>query len=127
VVPSGYVGAYLEVGRRRVIAAAKRPAATAVACVGERPVAQARVRGHSGGLFQCPPDAGPHRNGLLLRWQERGTTMAVSVTGHLAAHRRLVLALAAPGAGAAQQVAATPSPLSVALTEGTLVHQGLQQ
>jgi hypothetical protein len=95
VVPSGYVGAYPEVGRRLVIAAAKRPAATAVACVGERPVAQARVRGHSGGLFQCPPDAGPHRDGLLVRWQERGTIMAVSVTGHLAAHRRLVLALAA--------------------------------
>jgi hypothetical protein len=95
LVPSGYIGAYPEVGRRLVIAAARRPAATSVACVGERPVAQARVRGRSGGLFQCPPDAGPHRDGLLLRWRERGTIMAVSVTGHLAAHRRLVLALAA--------------------------------
>jgi hypothetical protein len=95
VVPSGYVGAYGEVGRRLVVAAATRPAATAVACVGERPLAQARVRGRSGGLFRCPPDAGPHRDGLLLRWRERGIIMAVSVTGHLAAHRRLVLALAA--------------------------------
>jgi hypothetical protein len=94
VVPSGYVGAYPEVGRRLVVAAARRPAATAVACVGERPLARARVRGHRGGLFQCPPDAGPHQDGLLLRWRERGTIMAVSVTGHLAAHRRLVLALA---------------------------------
>jgi hypothetical protein len=95
VVPSGYVGAYPEVGRRLVVAAARRPAAAAVACAGERPVARARVRGRSGGLFQCPPDAGPHRDGLLLRWRERGLVMAVSVTGHLAADRRLVLALAA--------------------------------
>jgi hypothetical protein len=96
VVPSGYVGAYPEVGRRLVVAAARRPAAAAVACVGERPLARARVRGHRGGLFQCPPDdAGPHRDGLLLRWRERGTIVAVSVTGHLAAHRRLVLGLAA--------------------------------
>jgi hypothetical protein len=95
VVPSGYVGAYPEVGRRLVVAAARRPAATAVACVGERPLAPARVRGHRGGLFQCPPDAGPHREGLLVRWRERDTIMAVSVTGRLAAQRRLVLALAA--------------------------------
>jgi hypothetical protein len=75
VVPSGYVGAYPEVG--------------------EQPVAWARVRGHRGGLFQCPPGASPHRDGLVLRWRERGTVVAVSVTGHVAAHRRLVLALAA--------------------------------
>jgi hypothetical protein len=95
VVPSGYVGAYPEVGRRLVVAAARRPAAAAVACVGERPVARARVRGRSGGLVQCPPDAGPHRDGLVLRWRERGLVVAVSVTGHLATDRRLVLALAA--------------------------------
>jgi hypothetical protein len=95
VVPSGYVGAYPEEGRRLVVAAARQLAATAVACIGERPLARTRVRGHSGGLFQCPPDGGPHRDGLLLRWRERGTIMAVSVTGHLAGHRRLVLALAA--------------------------------
>jgi hypothetical protein len=94
VVPSGFVGNWRGVGRRLVVAAARRPTAAAVACVGERPVAQARVRGHRGGLFQCPPDAGPHHDGLLVRWRERGTIMAVSVTGHLAAHRRLVLALA---------------------------------
>lgn len=95
VVPSGYVGAYPEVGRRLVVAAARGPAAAAVACAGERPVAWARVRGHRGGLFQCPPGASPHRDGLVLRWRERGTVVAVSVTGHVAAHRRLVLALAA--------------------------------
>jgi hypothetical protein len=94
VVPSGFVGNWRSVGRRLVVAAARRPAAAAVACLGERPVAQTRVRGRRGGLFECPPDAGPHRNGLLLRWRERGTVMALSVTGHLAAHRRLVLALA---------------------------------
>jgi hypothetical protein len=95
VVSPGFVGNWQGVGRRLVVAAARRPTATAVACVGERPVAQARVRGHSGGLFQCPPDGGPHRDGLLLRWRERDTIMAVSVTGRLAGHRRLVLALAA--------------------------------
>jgi hypothetical protein len=95
LVPSGYIGAYPEVGRRLVVAAARLPAAPAVACVGERPLAQARVRGRSGGLFGCPPDAGPHRDGLLLRWREGGTVMAVSVTGHLAVYRRLVLTLAA--------------------------------
>jgi hypothetical protein len=94
LVPSGYMGAYPEVGRRLVVAAARRPAAAAVACVGERPLAQAGVRGRSGGLFGCPPDAGPDRDGLL-RWREGGTVMAVSVTGHLAVDRRLVLALAA--------------------------------
>ena len=95
VVPSGFIGNWRGVGRRLVVGAARRPTATAVACVGERSVAHARVRGHRGGLFQCPPSAGPHRDGLLVRWQERGTIMAVSMTGHLAAHRRLVLALAA--------------------------------
>jgi hypothetical protein len=95
VVPSGHVGAYPEVGRRLVVAAARRPAAGSVACVGARRVARARVRGHGGGLFQCPPDAGPHRDGLLLRWRERGIVMAVSVTSQLDADRRLVQALAA--------------------------------
>jgi hypothetical protein len=95
VVPSGFVGNWRDAGRRLVVAAARRPTAAAVACVGERPVTQARVRGHRGGLFQCPPGTGPHRDGLLVRWRERGTIMAVSVTGHVAAHRRLVLALAA--------------------------------
>jgi hypothetical protein len=65
-----------------------------VACPGARPLARVRVRGHRAGLFQCPPGAGPHRDGLLLRWRERGTVMAVSMTGQLTAHRRLLLALA---------------------------------
>jgi hypothetical protein len=94
VLPSGYVGAYPEVGRRLVVAAARRPTAPAVACAGERPVARARVRGRGGGLVQCPPGTGPHRDGLLLRWRERGVVMAVSVTGNLGAQRRLVTALA---------------------------------
>jgi hypothetical protein len=95
LVPSGYVGAYPEVGRRLVVAAARRPAAPAVACDGERPVREARVRGRVGGLFACPSGASPHYDGLLLRWREGGAVLAVSVTGHPGEVRRLVLALAA--------------------------------
>jgi hypothetical protein len=95
VVPSGYVGAYPEVGRRLVVAAATRPAAGAVACPGERPVARTRVRGRDGLLSQCPDGPGPHGGGLLLRWREGGAVLAVSVTGDPAEVRRLVLALAA--------------------------------
>jgi hypothetical protein len=77
------------------VAAARRPAAGALACAGGRPVGEARVRGRVGGLFECPPEAGPHDDDLLLRWREGGTFMALSMTGHLADVRRLVLALAA--------------------------------
>jgi hypothetical protein len=94
VVPSGYVGAYPEVGRRLVVAAARRPEAGAVTCAGERPVARVRVRGRDGLLAVCPAGAGPHRDGLLLRWREGGAVMAVSMTGHPAEVRRLVLVLA---------------------------------
>ena len=94
VVPSGYVGAYPEPGRRLVVAAARRPTAAAVACPGARPVSRPRVRGHGAGLYQGPPDAGPHSDGLLLRWPEGGVVLALSVTGQ-ATERRLVLALAA--------------------------------
>jgi hypothetical protein len=93
-VPSGYVGAYTAPPARLAMAAARRQTASAVACVGERPLGPVRVRGRSGRLFQCPPDSGPHRDGVLLRWRERGTVMAVSVTGHGDLHRRVVLALA---------------------------------
>jgi hypothetical protein len=95
LVPSGYVGAYPEVGRRLVVAAARRPTAAAVACAGERPVSPARVRGRVGGLFACPPGTSPHYEGLLLRWREGGAVLALSVTGDPAEVRRLVLALAA--------------------------------
>jgi hypothetical protein len=95
VVPSGYVGAYPEVGRRLAVAAATRPAAGAVACPGARPVARTRVRGRDGLLSQCPDGVGPHEGGLLLRWREGGVVLAVSVTGDPAEVRRLVLALAA--------------------------------
>ncbi len=95
VVPSGYIGAYRETGARLAIAAAKQATALPVACVGERPVARARVRGRTGHLFECPPESGPHRGGVLLRWRERGVVMAVSVSGHTALNRRLVVTLAA--------------------------------
>jgi hypothetical protein len=96
LVPSGYVGAYPEVGARLVVGATERPAAPAVACPGQRPVAvPTRVRGRLGGLFRCPLGSGPHRDALLLRWRERGTVLALSVTGDSGRERRLVLALAA--------------------------------
>jgi hypothetical protein len=60
LVPSGYVGAYPETGARLAIAAARRPAAFAVACAGERPLAHARVRGTRGRLSDCPFGSGPH-------------------------------------------------------------------
>jgi hypothetical protein len=94
-VPSGHVGAYAAPAARLVVAAAKRPTASAVACVGERPLGPVGVRGTRAGLFQCPQDSGPHRGGVLLRWRERGTVMALSVTGRSDLHRRVVLALAA--------------------------------
>jgi hypothetical protein len=93
-VPSGHVGAYAASAARLVVAAAKRPTASAVACVGERPLGPVGVRGTRGGLFQCPQDSGSHRGGVLLRWRERGVVMALSVTGRSDLHRRVVLALA---------------------------------
>jgi hypothetical protein len=95
LVPSGYIGAYPEQGERLAVAAAGRPAAFAVACAGARPLARATVRGRSGGLFACPFGSGPHGGGLLLRWRERGTVMALSVSGRTDPYRRLALALAA--------------------------------
>jgi hypothetical protein len=94
LVPSGYVGGFRDTGARLAVAAARRPAAPAVACPGERPMAPVTVRRATGGLFGCPPGPGPHSDHLLVRWRERGTTMAVSVSGGTGLHRRLVLALA---------------------------------
>jgi hypothetical protein len=112
---SGYVGAYPEVGRRLMIAAAREPAAAAVACAGLRPVGRARVRGRDGGRFRCPPGDGPHRDGLLLRWRERGLVMAVSVTGRPVVDHRLVAALAVhlelvPPADGGRAGASPPGP-----------------
>jgi hypothetical protein len=95
LVPSGYIGAYPEQGERLAVAAAGRPAAFAVACAGARPLGSMRVRGRSGGLFACPLESGPHGGRLLLRWWERGTVMALSVSGHTDPYRRLALRLAA--------------------------------
>jgi hypothetical protein len=94
LVPSGYIGAYPEDGERLVVAAAGRPAAFAVACAGERPLAHARLRGTRGRLSDCPFGSGPHE-GLLLRWRERGAVMALSVSGRTDPYRRLALGLAA--------------------------------
>jgi hypothetical protein len=91
LVPSGYVGNWRDAGARLAIAADRRPEAFAVACAGERPLAHAEVRGTRGRLFECPPWSGPHDDGLLLRWRERGTIMAMSVGGRTASHRRRLL------------------------------------
>jgi hypothetical protein len=94
LAPSGYIGAYPEEGERLAVAAAERPAAFAVACSGERPLGSMRVRGTRVRLFACPSGSGPH-GGVLLRWRERGTVLAVSVSGHTDPYRRLAQALAA--------------------------------
>jgi hypothetical protein len=94
LVPSGYIGAYPEQGERLAVGAAGRPAAFAVACAEERPLGSVRVRGTRGRLVTCPFGSGPH-SGVLLRWRERGTVMALSVSGRTEPSRRLALALAA--------------------------------
>jgi hypothetical protein len=66
-----------------------------VACAAARPLGGMRVRGTRGGLFACPLGSGPHGGGLLLRWRERGTVLALSVSGRTDPYRRLALALAA--------------------------------
>ena len=94
-VPSGQIVAYQNFGAHLAIAAAKRLTAFEVSCAGERPIAFARVRGRGGRLYECPPESVPHGGSVLLRWEERGTILVVSVSGHSDLHRRLVLALAA--------------------------------
>jgi hypothetical protein len=95
LVPSGYIGAYRETGARLAIASARRTAYL-VACAGERPLAPVTVRGARGRLFECPPGSGPHGDGLLLRWRERGAVMALSVSGRTASYRRLLVTGLAP-------------------------------
>jgi hypothetical protein len=95
LVPSGYIGAYPEEGERLAVGAAERAAASAVACTGGRPLGGRQVRGTRGRLFACPFGSGPHGGGVLLRWRERGTVLAVSVSGHTDPYRRLAQALAA--------------------------------
>jgi hypothetical protein len=94
VVPPGYVGVDPATGARLAIGAAKQTAAFPVACAGEQSVSSVTVRGTRGRLFDCPPQSGPHRGSVLLRWREQGMVMAVSVNGHSDLNRRLVLALA---------------------------------
>jgi hypothetical protein len=93
-VPAGRIVAYQNFGGQLVIAAAKRPTAFAVSCDGERPVAQATVRGHPGLVAECPDDSSPN-GGVLVRWRERNTFLVVSISGRGDLHRRLILAVAA--------------------------------
>jgi hypothetical protein len=104
VVPPGDVGVDGQPGRL-AIAAATRVAAFEVACLGGLKVATIEVRGTRGSLYECPPGAGAHFGGVLLRWRDAGVVMAVSLQGHSELNRRLVGALAAhmepvaPGSG----------------------------
>ena len=93
-VPSGHIVAYQNLGENLAIAAAKRLTAVVVSCPGERPIAPARVRGRMGRLDQCPPGSGLHGDSVLLRWEERGTILVVSVSGNSGLHQRLVVTLA---------------------------------
>jgi hypothetical protein len=95
VVPPGYAGVDGQPRGRLALAAAKQVTAFPVACLGGQRVATVEVRATRGGLFECPPGAGAHRGGVLLRWREEGVVMAVSLSGHTELNRRLVLALAA--------------------------------
>lgn len=93
-VPSDHIVAYQNFGENLAIAAAKRLTAVVVSCPGERPLAPARVRGSDGRLYQCPPGSGLHGDSILLRWEERGTILVVSVSGNSGLHQRLVVTLA---------------------------------
>jgi hypothetical protein len=93
-VPSSRIVAYQNYGARLAIGAATRPTAFAVSCIGERPIDPVSVRGRPGRLYRCPPGSGPHGESVLLRWEERGTVLVVSVSGSSGLHRRLVVTLA---------------------------------
>jgi hypothetical protein len=95
VVPPGYVGVDVQPQGRLAIAAARQVTEFPVACLGGRTVATVKVRGAPGGVFECPPAAGAHHGGVLLRWREQGVVMAVSVSGHTDLNRRLVTVLVA--------------------------------
>jgi hypothetical protein len=90
-----YVGVDAQRPGRLAIAAATRVAAFQVACLGGLKVATIELRGTRGSLYECPPEAGAHFGGVLLRWRDAGVVMAVSLHGHSGLNRRLVVALAA--------------------------------
>jgi hypothetical protein len=93
-VPSDHIVAYQDFGENLAITAAKRLTAVVVSCPRERPIARARVRGRDGRLYHCPPGSGLHGDSILLRWEERGTILVVSVSGNSGLHQRLVVTLA---------------------------------
>jgi hypothetical protein len=95
VVPPGDVGVDGQGQGRLAIAAATRASSFPVACLGGRQVATINLHGTQGTLYECPPRAGAHFDGVLLRWREHGVVMAVSLHGRSEPNRRLVVALAA--------------------------------
>jgi hypothetical protein len=95
VVPPDDLGVDGQGLGRLAIAAAKHVSAFSVACLGGLKVATIEVHGTRGNLYECPPQAGAHLGGVMLRWREQGAVMAVSVHGHNELNRRLVVALAA--------------------------------
>ena len=114
MLPPEHVGVDGQRPGRLVIAAATRAAAFEVACLGGLKVATIELRGTRGSLYECPPEAGAHFGGVLLRWRAAGVVMAVSLQGHSELNRRLVGALAAhmepvpPSPGRAVEV---PAPV----------------
>jgi hypothetical protein len=99
VVPPGYVGVAGQAQGRLVVAAARRGtgrvAAHVVACQGrQQPVATVTVHRTWGRLLRCS-GSGVHYGSVLLRWQERGVVMVVSVLGHTRVQQRLAMSVAA--------------------------------
>ena len=94
VVPPGYVGAAGQAQGRLVVAAAGRADDPAVVCEQwQRLVATVTPHGRAGRLVECG-GGGLHYDSVLVRWEERGSVMAVSVLGHNRLQERLALTVA---------------------------------
>jgi hypothetical protein len=94
VVPPGYVGAAGQAHGRLVVAAANQATNHIVACEGrQRPVATVTPHGIRGRLVQCT-GTGVHYDSVLVRWQERGVVMVVSVLGHDQLQQQLAMTVA---------------------------------
>jgi hypothetical protein len=94
MVPPDYVGVAGQAQGRLVVAAAARADDPIVACEERwRLVATVRPHGRAGRLIECS-GAGVHYDSVLVRWEERGVVMAVSVLGHTRLQQRLALTVA---------------------------------
>ncbi len=97
-VPPGYVGVGKQPLGQLVIAATKGTPQFPLACIGERMVANVKVRGMPARLLRCPSNAprySLHGDGVLLRWSQWDLVVMVSLQGWTPLNERLVQALAA--------------------------------